>query len=90
MLCFMVYDGGTVSDICSQILSQPCCYCFTLQKQEHQLCEAIESETGQNCDMNADENNGGGGGGGDGLRDYLITFICKGYLNNCSQRLPEF
>jgi hypothetical protein len=40
--------------------------------------------------MNADENNGGGGGGGDGLRDYLITFICKGYLNNCSQRLPEF
>jgi len=89
----MVHDGGTVSDICSQILSQPCCYCLTLQNQKHQLYEAIESEIGQNCDMNAEENNGGGGivgGGGCGLRDYLITFICKGYLSNYSQRLPEF
>lgn len=72
----MVHDGGTVSDICSQILSQPCCYCFTLQKQEHLLCETIEWEIEQNCDMNAEENNGGGGD--DSLKDYLITFICKG------------
>ena len=74
------------------ILSQPCCYCFTLQKQEHQLCEAVESEIGQRCDMNAEENRGHGGGDDedDGLRDYFITFICRGYLSNYSQRLPEF
>jgi hypothetical protein len=47
--------------------------------------------------MNAEENNGGGGDGDDdddddddGLRDCLITFICKGSLSNYSQRLPEF
>jgi hypothetical protein len=82
-------DGRTLSDICSQILSQPCCYCFTLQKQKHQLCEAVESETGRHCDINVEEHNGGSCGG-DGLRDYLITFICKVYLNNHPQRLMEF
>jgi hypothetical protein len=59
-----------LSDISSQIISQPCCYCFTLQKQEHQLCEAVASEIGQHCDMNREENNSGGGGDDDdGLRD---------------------
>jgi len=47
------------------------------------------TEIGQHCDLNAEENNGGGGDG-DGLRDCLITFICKGYLSNYSQILPEF
>jgi len=40
--------------------------------------------------MNVEENNGGGGGDDEGLRDYLITFICKGYLSNYLQRLPKF
>jgi len=54
--------------------------------EEYQL-----SETGQHCDRNAEENNGGDDDDGSaGLRDYLITFVCKGYLSNCSQRLPEF
>jgi len=38
--------------------------------------------------MNGEENNSGDDDD-DGLRDYLITFVCKGYLSNCSQRLPE-
>jgi hypothetical protein len=77
-------DGRTLSVVCSQILSQLCCYCFTLQKQEHQLCEAVESEIGQHCDIYVQVHNGHDGD--DGLRDYLITLICKVYLNNHPQR----
>lgn len=87
MLCFVVHDGRTVCYIRSQI-SQLCCFCFTLQKQEHQLYDAIESEIGQHCDRNEEENNGGGGDNDDddSLWNYLFTFISKG-LSNHLQRL---